>query len=211
MQPARLLRELRGRYPPTMLEGWSGERFSAYRHLIGTILSARVRDETTDVLCRRLFRRYPTPHDLAKATPREVRPLIRSSGYYRQKSRYIVESARRLVEMYGGRVPSTREELMQFPGVGRKVANCVLVYAFGKPAIAVDTHVHRVSNRLGWVRTRTPEKTELALERLIPERDWLVVNELLVAHGKAVCRPIGPKCGECGIATWCRKRGVRTA
>lgn len=211
MNPAKVLRVLRGRYPPTMLESWSGERFSAYRHLIGTILSARVRDETTDRLCRELFRRYPTPQSLARATPREVQPLIRSSGYFRQKSAYIVESARRLVEVHRGRVPSTREELMEFPGVGRKVANCVLVYAFGKPAIAVDTHVHRVSNRLGWVKTRMPEQTERALERLIPPRDWLVVNELLVAHGKAVCRPIGPRCGECGIARWCRKRGVRTA
>ncbi len=205
---ARVFRVLRGRYPKTMLEGWAGERFSPYRHLVGTILSARVRDETTDALCRRLFRRYPSPASLAAASPREVEPLIRASGYFRQKARYIVATARKLLRDHGGVVPRTLEELLEFPGVGRKVANCVLVYAFGQPAIAVDTHVHRVSNRLGWVRTRTPERTERALVRLLPRAHWLEINELMVAHGKAVCRPVGPRCGECRIARWCRRVGV---
>jgi endonuclease-3 len=106
-------------------------------------------------------------------------------------------------------VPDTFDELMRLPGVGRKVANCVLVYAFGKPAIAVDTHVHRIANRLGWVRTKSPEETERALARILPKSEWLRINEVLVAHGKSVCRPIGPRCDQCVVRRWCRRRGVR--
>lgn len=204
----RILRVLAGRYPATMLEGWAADGLAPFQHLIGTILSARCRDEVTDVVSRDLFAAYPTPERLAAARPRDVERIIRRIGFFRVKARYVVESSRMLVSEFGGRVPQTLEQLTRFPGVGRKVANCVLVYAFGKPAIPVDTHVHRISNRLGWVKTRTPEKTERALVGMLPRRHWLAVNELLVAHGKAVCRPIGPKCGECGISRWCSRVGV---
>ena len=190
-----------------MLGAFSGRR-SAFQILIGTILSARSRDEMTDKVCTVLFRRYPTPKRLARARRSELIRILRPIGFYRQKSRRIVASARRILDRHGGRVPDTLEELMEFPGVGRKVANCVLVYAFGKTAIPVDTHVHRISNRLGWVRTKTPEETESALSRFLPRRHWLTINEILVAHGKAVCRPIGPRCGECSVERWCAKRGV---
>jgi endonuclease-3 len=191
-----------------MLGGWSSGGLAPFRHLIGTILSARCRDEVTDAVSRDLFAAYPSPDRLAAARPLDVERIIRRIGFYRVKARFAIESSRMLVEEFGGTVPKTLEELTRFPGVGRKVANCVLVYAFGKPAIPVDTHVHRVSNRLGWVKTRTPEKTERALVEMLPRRHWLMLNELLVAHGKAVCRPIGPKCGECGVARWCRRVGV---
>jgi endonuclease-3 len=191
-----------------MLESWAGERMTPFQHLIGTILSARCRDEVTDVVSRKLFERYPTAERLAAARPADVRRLIRSIGFYRMKAKYVIETARGLLREHGGKVPETLEELTAFPGVGRKVANCVLVYAFGKPAIAVDTHVHRVSNRLGWVRTKSPDQTERALEPILPQEHWLEINELLVAHGKATCRPGRPLCDQCPVLRDCLQRGV---
>ncbi len=193
-----------------MLEGWAAERADPFHHLIGTILSARCRDEVTDVVSRKLFDAYPTTDKLAAAPPRDVERLIRSIGFYRMKAKYVIETSRMLMEEYLGQVPQTLEELTRFPGVGRKVANCVLVYAFGKPAIAVDTHVHRVSNRLGWVKTKSPDQTERALEQILPRRHWLEINELLVAHGKAVCRPVRPLCGDCAVAGMCPRVGVQS-
>jgi endonuclease-3 len=205
---ARVLRTLSGRYPLTMLGSWNARREPPFRHLVGTILSARSRDAMTDRVAAELFRRWPTPRALAGADRRAVERVLHDIGFYRAKARYVTGTARMLLERFGGRVPDTIDALMEFPGVGRKVANCVLVYAFGQEAIPVDTHVHRISNRLGWVRTRAPEETERALERLVPRRLWPILNEVLVAHGKAVCRPIGPKCGACPVSRWCEKRGV---
>jgi endonuclease-3 len=204
---ARILKALSGRYPLTMLGSWNERRVSPYRTLIGTILSARSRDEMTDVITEALFRRYPTSRSLARASRRSVEKILQPIGFYRTKASYVIGTAR-LVEAGKGRIPRTIEELMEFPGVGRKVANCVLVYAFGQQAIPVDTHVHRVSNRLGWIRTRTPEETERRLVTLVPRRLWPVVNEALVAHGKSVCRPIGPKCVECPVRNSCEQVGV---
>ncbi len=191
-----------------MLGGWQARRERPYRVLIGTILSARTRDETTDRISALLFKRYPTPRALARAGRREVERILKPIGFYRTKAKYVTETAA-MVEKLG--VPRTIEGLMEFPGVGRKVANCVLVYAHGQEAIPVDTHVHRLSNRLGWVRTKTPEQTERALVRLVPRRLWPLVNEAFVAHGKKTCRPRGPKCAECPVERGCRKRGVRPA
>ena len=204
----RVLEKLRGRYAATMLGGWSGRK-PAWQLLVGTILSARSRDEMTDKICAVLFARYRTPGALAGATPRDVEHILHDIGFYRTKARYAIGTARMLIEKFGGRVPRTLEQLIEFPGVGRKVANCVLVYAFGQAAIPVDTHVHRLSNRLGWVKTKSPEETERELVRIVPRRAWMLVNELMVAHGKNVCRPIGPKCGECPVSGECEQRGVR--
>lgn len=204
---ARVLDRLAGRYPTTMLGSFAG-RLTAFQILIGTILSARSRDESTEKVCVALFRDYPTPAALARVRPRALEPRLHAIGFYRQKARHIVATARRVVERHGGEVPRSLAELLEFPGVGRKVANCVLVYAFGQEAIPVDTHVHRVANRLGWVRTRTPAETEAALAAFLPRRRWRSINEIFVAHGKAVCRPIGPRCPECPVAAWCERRGV---
>jgi endonuclease-3 len=201
----KVLSTLSGRYPLTMLGGWKERRVSPYRHLIGTILSARTRDETTDRVTGDLFRRYPTPGALARADRRGVERILRPIGFFRTKARHVIGTAR-LVRFRG--VPRTIEGLLEFPGVGRKVANCVLVYAFGLAAIPVDTHVHRIANRLGWVRTRTPEETERALCRIVPRRRWPILNEVFVAHGKKVCRPIGPRCADCPVRRWCARRGV---
>jgi endonuclease-3 len=202
---ARILETLSGRYPLTMLGGWKEGGVPPFRHLIGTILSARSRDEMTDRIARELFRRYPTARRLAAARRRDVERILKPIGFYRTKARYVTDSARLALERG---VPRTIEGLMEFPGVGRKVANCVLVYAFGQAAIPVDTHVHRLSNRLGWVRTRTPEQTERALACKVPRRLWPILNEVLVAHGKAVCRPQSPRCADCPVRRACPRRGV---
>lgn len=202
----RVLRTLAGRYPLTMLGGWQARREAPYRVLIGTILSARSRDEMTDRITELLFRRFPTPRALARAPRRDVERILKPIGFYRTKAKYVTTTAA-MVERGG--VPRTIEGLMEFPGVGRKVANCVLVYAFGREAIPVDTHVHRLSNRLGWVRTKAPEETERALVGIVPRRHWPLVNEAFVAHGKRTCRPIGPLCGECPIERWCARRGLK--
>ncbi len=191
-----------------MLGSWSAKKTPAWRTLVGTILSARSRDEMTDKICGVLFKRYRTARALAGANHRDVEQILHDIGFYRTKARYIIATAKLLLEKFGGEVPRTIEELMEFPGVGRKVANCVLVYSFGQEAIPVDTHVHRLSNRLGWVKTASPEETERALVAIIPRSAWMLVNELMVAHGKSVCRPIGPKCGECPIRPQCRRIGV---
>ncbi len=159
----------------------------------------------TEVIARQIFRRYPTPRALAKAKRKDVEKILKPIGFYRAKANYIIETARMVVETG---VPETREGLMTFPGVGRKVANCVLVYAFGQDAIPVDIHVHRISNRLGWVETKHPEETEKELVKLIPQKWWPVLNEVLVAHGKEICRPISPKCDLCPVTRWCAKRVV---
>lgn len=193
---------------PTMLGSFSGSR-SPFQILIGTILSARSRDEMTEKVCEVLFKAFPTAEELARAKFNELIPILRVIGFYRQKARYIIDTAQMIVQRHCGRVPDNFDDLTQLPGVGRKVANCVLVYAFGQPAIAVDTHVHRISNRLGWVRTKSPEHTEQALATFLPKRYWLTINELFVAHGKSICRPIGPRCSQCEVRRWCGQLGVK--
>ena len=204
---SRILQELSGRYPLTMLGSWNERRVSPFRTLIGTILSARSRDEMTDVITEALFQRFPTARALSRADRRAVEKILKPIGFYRTKASYVMETAR-MVEAAGGRIPRTIDGLMEYPGVGRKVANCVLVYAFGQQAIPVDTHVHRVSNRMGWMKTRTPEETERRLTALVPKRLWPVINEALVAHGKAVCKPIGPVCDTCPVQRFCARVGL---
>lgn len=176
-----------------------------WQTLIATILSARSRDETTEVVARDLFKRYPTCESLARARISTVERIVKKTGFYRTKARRIVKVSRIIMAKFGGKIPDTLEGLLELPGVGRKTASCVLVYAFAKPAIPVDTHVHRISNRLGWVQTKSPDKTEQLLRNLIAENDWLVVNDLFVFHGKNVCKPIRPLCSICTIEPYCAK------
>lgn len=174
-----------------------------FRILIGTILSHRTKDENTTKATENLFSKYKTPAELAAASPAQVRRLIRPSGFYNMKTKNIMTASRQLVEQFGGRVPDTEEDLLKLRAVGRKTANCVLVYAFKKPAIPVDTHVHRISNRLGLVRTTKPEETEAALVKSVPRRYWLELNDLFVRFGQTTCRPIGPRCGGCSLKGSC--------
>ncbi len=183
-----------------------------FRVLIGTILSQRTRDEMTEVASRRLFAKYATPEALARARVDDVERLIRPVGFYRQKARKLREVSRVLLDRHGGKVPATYEELIELPQVGPKTANCVLVYGYGLQALPIDTHCHRIPNRLGLVRTRTPEETEEALGRIVPREYWLWVNEWFVRFGKEICRPIGPRCEACSFTSFCefyRRRGKR--
>jgi endonuclease III len=174
-----------------------------FQVLIGTILSQRTRDANTDVASAELFARYPDAPRLARARPAALVPIIRRVGFYRTKSRVIRACARAILDRYGGEVPRSYEELVALPGVGPKTANCVLVFGYGIPAIPVDTHVHRIANRLGVVRTRTPEETEERLRAVVPSRYWIPLNPLLVQHGQNLCRPRGPRCEVCPIADLC--------
>jgi endonuclease-3 len=174
-----------------------------FRILISTILSHRTRDENTTRATENLFSVYKTPVELASADPRVVRRLIRASGFYNMKTANIMRAARQIVDEFGGIVPDNEEGLLKIHSVGRKTANCVLVYAFNKPAIPVDTHVHRISNRLGLVRTKKPEETEAALVRTVPMRYWLELNDLFVRFGQTTCKPLGPRCESCTLAGAC--------
>ncbi len=176
-----------------------------FRTLVKTILSQRTRDENTDEAAKRLFSAgYDNPEKLAKVHPSELYDLIRPAGMYRQKAERIVEVARTILERYGGRVPDDLEDLLKLPGVGRKTANIVLYVAFGKPAMAVDTHVHRISNRLGWVKTRTPEETEMKLRSILPPELWGPLNGAMVEFGRRICTPRNPRCAECPLREVCR-------
>jgi len=174
-----------------------------FQVLVGTILSQRTRDENTDGASARLFNRYPDAPSLARARPREIEPLIRATGFYRVKARVIRACARAVLDRFGGQVPRSFAELTSLPGVGPKTANCVLVFGYGIPAIPVDTHVHRIANRLGVVRTRTPEETEARLREVLDRAYWIPLNPLLVQHGQNLCRPLRPRCPECPIADLC--------
>lgn len=174
-----------------------------FRILIGTILSHRTRDENTTKATENLFARYRTPSQLAGADPKVVRQLIRPAGFYNMKTKNIILASRQLVENFGGAVPDNMEDLLTLRAVGRKTANCVLVYAFNKPAIPVDTHVHRISNRLGLVRTKKPEETEAELVRMVPKRYWLELNDLFVRFGQTTCKPVGPHCSSCSLISSC--------
>jgi len=179
-----------------------------FKVLIATILSARTKDEVTVEAARRLFSKASTPHDMLKLSAEEISKLIYPVGFYRSKAKAILEVCRALVEEHGGKVPDSMEELLKLKGVGRKTANLVLSLGYGKPAICVDTHVHRITNRWGLVSTKTPEETERALMEKIPREHWSEVNRLLVVFGQRICRPARPLCGRCPIADICPKIGV---
>jgi endonuclease-3 len=182
----------------------------AFRVLIGTLLSARTQDATTDAAAARLFSVAPTPEVMATLPVRRIERLIYPVSFYRNKAQHLKETCRMVLERFHGQVPGTMEELLTLPGVGRKTANLVLILAFGSEEnICVDTHVHRISNRLGWVRTRTPEETEQELYRVAPRRWWPDINLHLVVWGQNVCRPVHPRCGACVIRRYCPRVGVK--
>jgi endonuclease-3 len=174
-----------------------------FKILIGTILSARTRDENTTKVVRKFFERFKGPHDVASADLAEIKKIIHSIGFYNVKAERIKQVSQMLVKKYGGQVPSDLESLLQLPGVGRKTANCVLVYAFDKPAIPVDVHVHRISNRLGIVSTKTPEQTEERLVQLVDKKLWTRVNDTFVMYGQNICLPTRPACGLCDLKKDC--------
>jgi endonuclease-3 len=204
-----LARAIDGLELPAVEKISESQKEDPFQILISTLLSARTQDATTLAASTRLFARASTPAALAKLRATQIEKLIYPVSFYRNKAEFVRDTAKMIVERFGGRVPSTLEELITLPGVGRKTANLVMILAFKSDAnICVDIHVHRIANRLGWVRTRTPEETEQALYRTIDRQWWPVINLYLVTWGQNMCRPVYPRCGDCAIVTMCRRVDV---
>lgn len=180
-----------------------------YRVLIGCILSLRTKDEVTIPACERLFSKADTPESLLKLSPEEIQRIIYPVGFYRNKSQTLREVSQDLIDRYGGQVPDTIDELLTLKGVGRKTANLVVGLGHQKPAICVDTHVHRINNRLGYIETQTPDETEAALRAKLPVKYWDIVNRVLVRHGQEICKPIGARCDICPVEKYCLKVDVK--
>jgi endonuclease-3 len=179
-----------------------------FRILIGCVISLRTKDEVTYPATERLFERATTPEQMARLREGTIAKLIYPAGFYRRKAAQIRGISKSLIRAHGGTVPSTIDSLLELPGVGRKTANLVVTLAFARPGICVDIHVHRITNRLRWVRTRHPDETEQTLRRVLPRRHWIPINEILVRHGQQVCRPISPICSSCPVKRDCPKQGV---
>lgn len=180
-----------------------------FRILISTILSLRTKDEVTAEASKRLFQVADTPEKILNLKTNRIERLIYPVGFYKTKAKRLKQVCRILVEEYNGRVPDSLDELLRLPGVGRKTANLVITLGYGKPGICVDTHVHRISNRLGYVDTKTPEQTEMELRKKLPRKWWIKYNDLLVTWGQNICTPISPRCSICPLAKYCEKKGVK--
>jgi len=179
-----------------------------FRVLISTILSLRTQDTTTAKVSKRLFELADNPHDMLKLSVKEIEKVIYPIGFYKTKARTIRYLCRELIDKYKSRVPDELEELLKLKGVGRKTANLVVTLGYGKAGICVDTHVHRISNRLGYIKTKTPLETEMLLRKKLPKKYWIEYNDLLVSFGQHLCRPISPWCSVCPIESYCDKVGV---
>ncbi|HJR46814.1 MAG TPA: endonuclease III [Nitrososphaeraceae archaeon] len=175
-----------------------------FKILIGTILSSRSRDENTTKVVKTLFKRFRNAKELAEGNMEEVKQIIHSIGFYNVKAKRVIEVSQLIVKKFNGKVPNCIEKLLELPGVGRKTANCVLVYGFNKPAIPVDTHVHRISNRMGLVNTKTPEKTEAELSNIIDRKHWIKLNNTFVMYGQNICLPVTPNCKLCELKKMCK-------
>jgi endonuclease-3 len=206
-----VIRRLRRAQPAWRRTALADEAGDPFRVLIACLLSLRTQDTTTAPAAARLFALADTPAAMLSLTARQIERAIYPVGFYRTKARVILDLCRDLLERFGGRVPADLDALLTLKGVGRKTANLVVTLGFNAPGICVDTHVHRISNRLGYVRTRTPDETEMALRAKLPRRYWIGYNDLLVTFGQNVCAPVSPKCSACPVRALCRRVGVTTA
>ena len=204
----RSLQRTRVRWHPTSVAQIAERSRDPFRVLVSCLISLRTKDEVTAEASARLFRLAATPQAMLALPASRIARTIYPAGFYRTKARTIREICRRLLGEHGGRVPEDLEALLRLKGVGRKTANLVVTMGHGKPGICVDTHVHRISNRLGIVKTRTPEQTEFALRQTLPGRFWIPYNDLLVSFGQNVCKPISPLCSMCPVAAMCQQIGV---
>jgi endonuclease-3 len=206
----KLAKKIDGLELPAVEKISESQKEDPFQILISALLSARTQDATTLAASTRLFAKANTPQALARLSVKQIEKLIYPVSFYRNKAVFVKDTSKMIVDTFGGRVPSTMEELITLPGVGRKTANLVMILAFrGKENICVDIHVHRISNRLGWVRTRTPEETEQALYKTIHKRWWPLINLYLVTWGQNTCRPVYPRCHECAISRDCQFRLLR--
>ena len=203
-----ILREIAPSWSAPVVSQMASLSRDPYMVLIACLLSLRTKDETTGPAARRLFALADTPEKMLALTPMQIERAIYPVGFYKTKAQIVLDISRALIEQYGGRVPNEIDELLTLKGVGRKTANLVVTQGFQKPGICVDTHVHRISNRWGYVHTKTPENTEMALRAKLPQRYWIEINDLLVAMGQTICHPTSPKCSLCPIERYCAKVGV---
>jgi endonuclease-3 len=204
-----LAREIDGLELPAIEKISDSQKKDPFQILISTLLSARTQDATTLAASTRLFAKAATPHAIARLTVKQIEKLIYPVGFYRNKAVFVRDAARMILSTFGGKVPATLDEMVLLPGVGRKTANLVMILAFNSTEnICVDIHVHRISNRLGWVQTRAPEETEQALYRTLEQQWWPVVNQYLVTWGQNVCRPVYPRCQSCALLKMCKRVGV---
>lgn len=195
-------------YERPLVDGMVEQHQTPFRVLVATLLSLRTKDTLTARVAPRLFATADTPVAMLELSEDRLAELIYPVGFYRSKARSLLRVSRLLVERYEGQVPSTLEDLLTLPGVGRKTANLVRTRGFGLPGICVDTHVHRIGNRWGYVQTRTPDETEFALREKLPPEYWIPINGLLVTLGQNICHPTSPRCSVCPVAQWCERVGV---
>ena|SRR3989344_3612488 len=203
----KILKKETKKYKVPVIEFIKVQKKDPFRILIATILSARTNDRTTAEVCKRLFKKVKNFRDLDKLNVKEIEKLIYPVGFYRNKAKSLKKLPAKIKELKG--IPRNIDDLLKLPGVGRKTANLVLVNAFDKDAIGVDVHVHRISNRLGYVKTKNPEETEKALRKKLPRRYWKDINRLFVMLGQNICKPVSPYCSKCPINKYCKKVGVK--
>jgi endonuclease-3 len=207
-QTIRILKREAARFKTPYVTVVSGRTRDPFRVLVSCILSLRTKDKTTGEASARLFKLARSPKKTAELPLRAIEKAIYPVGFYRVKARRIKEISRELVVDHSSRVPDTMEGLLKLKGVGRKTANLVVTMGYGRPGICVDTHVHRITNRWGYVKTRTPDQTEFALREKLPKRYWIPINDLLVTFGQNVCTPVSPFCSECRLFKYCKRVGV---
>lgn len=182
---------------------------NAFKILISCLLSLRARDENTEKVSQKLFETADTPKKILNLPLKKLEKIIYSSGHYKKKARVLQNVSKEILERFNGEVPSTREELLSIKGIGPKTANIVLNFAFDKDVLPIDTHCHRIPNRLGWLKTKTPEKTEMELTKILPKKYWKEFNGIFVLFGREICQPVSPKCSICPIKKYCPKIGVK--
>ncbi|MFN8456356.1 MAG: endonuclease III [Anaerolineae bacterium] len=207
-QAITILRECARQWQPGLVDDMARVEPNPYHILIATILSLRTKDTLTAVIAPKLFAVASTPQEMVRHAAEEIAQIIYPVGFYNTKAQSILEVSRILLDQYDGRVPDDLEALLQLPGVGRKTANLVITAGYNKPGICVDTHVHRISNRWGYVQTKTPEATEFALRVKLPPEYWIEYNGLLVSFGQTLCHPTSPRCSVCPVYQYCDRVGV---
>ena len=200
-----ILRKSARDWPPALVDAKGKDEWDPYQILIATILSLRTKDTLTGQVAPRLFELASTPYQMVSHTPDEIERVIYPVGFYRNKAKSILAISHTLIEDHGGAVPDDLDELLELPGVGRKTANLVITAGYGKPGICVDIHVHRISNRWGYVHTKPPEQTELALREQLPQAYWIEFKSLLVPMGQNLCTPTSPWCSRCPVSHYCRQ------
>lgn len=207
----RIMGVLKSHYPSTEKTTLNRMRSNpeAFKILISCLLSLRTKDKNTEKVSEKLFKIADTPKRIISLPIKKLEKLIYSSGYYKNKAKTIKHVSEIILKDYNGKVPNTREELISIKGIGPKTANIVLAFAFGKLVLPIDTHCHRIPNRLGWVNTKTPEKTEIELNKILPKKYWKDFNAIFVQFGQTICLPISPKCSICPVNKYCPKIGVK--